>query len=286
MATLYSMTGFGSAVAEGSGIRATVECRSVNGRGLTIRWRLGELVRFKESDFDAKLRGCVRRGSVTVHVGVERIAAVAAVHIDEAVVRAYQRDFDRLGLSPELIPTLPGVVKTTPEGLDDTQLKVVHEAFDDALGKLVAMREREGRGLLRHLGALLCNIEEGRASLEVRAPHLVEDYRERLERRLDALLGSRDTELDQSTLAREVAVMAARSDVTEELERIAGHGEQARELLATSEPVGRALEFLGQEFHREVNTMGAKASDFEFSRQVIALKAAVDRFREQVANVE
>ncbi|MEO0813344.1 MAG: DUF1732 domain-containing protein, partial [Myxococcota bacterium] len=165
------------------------------------------------------------------------------------------------------------------------QISAVHAACDDAIAAMVEMRTEEGRALKEHLTQLCDAVATERQSVIERSPAVVKEYQAKLKERVEVLTDGA-VELDQATLAREVAVFAARCDVTEEVERIASHLKQINGLLESDTAAGRTLDFLGQELHREVNTIGSKSSDADLGRSVIELKGLVDRFKEQAANVE
>ncbi len=286
MSTLRSMTGFGSATQETAGLRISVECRSVNGRYLKINTKLPDVLRAEEPTFEKLLKERLQRGTVTLSVRIERTDPEALVSVNEDVVRAYQAVFDRLGLSKDGIPTLPGVLGSARSELSAEQIAGVRSACTEAVDALVEMREQEGRALESHLRQLCEGIAAERHKVLERAPAVVEEYRNKLKERIDAMLEGSGAELDDATLAREVAVYASRSDVTEEVERIVSHLDQIDGLLKSGDAAGRTLDFLGQELHREVNTIGSKSSDVALGRSVIEMKALVDRFKEQAANVE
>lgn len=280
------MTGFGSAAAEGDGLRATCECRSVNGRYLKVNFKLPDALRGLEPALEKRLKSKVTRGTVSVSVRIERTEIEALVSVNEDVVKAYQSVFARLGLDTSTIPTLPGVMSSQRLEISAEQQALVESVVEQALTAMVSMRDAEGSALAEHLHELLAGVEREREVVLSRAPAVVNEYRDRMAARVSELLEGSDAELDEATLAREVAIFAARSDVTEEVERIASHLTQIREHLESDESAGRTLDFLGQELHREVNTIGSKSSDADLGRSVIALKGLVDRFKEQVANVE
>lgn len=286
MSQLQSMTGQGSARGESAGIRVQIECRSLNGRYLKTQLRVGDTLRGYEAEIEKRIRKVVHRGTVSVSVRVEHTEPSALVAVDEDVVRAYKAVFARLDVPLHTIPTLPGVLGGGIKELSAEQLTIVNAALDEALEAMRLMREREGAAIGRHLLELVDSIEVGRLRIAERAPEVVREYRDRLSDRIASLLEGTRVELDDTTLSREVALYASRADVTEEVERIEGHLQQIRDALASGEPAGRTLDFLGQELHREINTVGSKSADRELASIVIALKTAVDRFKEQVANVQ
>jgi uncharacterized protein (TIGR00255 family) len=285
---LRSMTGFGSGRVERDGVAVEVEVRSVNARFLKVTLKAPPALTARDADVEALVREVIRRGTVTMTLRLSRGAAEGPVQINEEAVRAYQAVFRRLGLPEQAIPTLPGVISGRDEqGLGEDDWPLVRDAVRGALTSLVHMREREGEALAKVLSENLARLAAARDAVEARAPIAVREQQAKLRERVDLLLAESKTKLDDATLAREVAVLADRSDITEELDRFAAHLVQARELLAKGgDSVGRTLDFLAQEMLREVNTMGSKSNDAGITRHVIELKSDVERFKEQVANVE
>jgi len=243
-----------------------------------------------EAAIERQVRDRISRGTVTVNLTVEPRGAAARAPINTEVLAAYRRDLERLAAETgggggevplEALLGLPGVF-----GSDEVRLTEIENlgaeveaAVAAAIERLDAMRETEGR-------ATAADIERGVAAIEPRAPEVVEAYRDRLRERVSALLDGMEVPADDALLVREVAFFAERSDINEELSRLKSHVGQFRALLGETEPVGRKLEFLTQEMVREVNTLGAKSSDLNISRQVVEMKAKVDRLREQTQNIE
>jgi uncharacterized protein (TIGR00255 family) len=284
---MRSMTGYGTAREEGEGIIADVEVRTVNARFSKVAIKGPSSVNAYEQELETQALKAVKRGNVTLTVTLRSRGAATPVTINEEVVLAYQAVFKRLGLPEAGIPQLPGViVSNAPDKASDEEVATVKKALKRALEQLVAMREREGAALADVLVKSVDKLTALRDSVHTRVPVVVEEQRRRLKERVDTLLASAGTTLDPQTLAREVAVLADRSDVTEELDRLASHITQCRGLFASAEPIGRTLDFVAQEMLREVNTIGSKSVDSELGRLVIEMKSEVERFKEQVANVE
>lgn len=286
MSTLRSMTGFGAARCESDTLTVSVEAKAVNGRFLKVSLKAPPSLSVHELDLETIAKQKLRRGSVTITVYLQGRTPEAFVAIDETVVRAYQEVFRRLGLPEDRIPTMPGVVAARSEPVSDEDWQQVAGAVGDALEQLIAMREREGGALASALGGMLDAIDDLRERVAERSPVVVREYRDKLATRIAALLGDQEIELDPDALAREVALFADRCDVTEEIDRLAAHVDQARQLLAGGGEVGRKLEFLAQEMHREVNTIGSKSNDIDLSRTVVDLKSTLEKIKEQVANIE
>ena len=286
------MTGFGRGVAEQGGLRATVDIRAVNHRFLDLKLRGASLAPAVEEAVNAKVRATVERGAVTVSVNVARatygggagtidIAAATAAHAQLSELA------QRLGIpGPDLALVLaqPGVSGTV-ERLDEEEAPVL-PALDAALAQLDQMRRSEGAALAAELGLRFDELVALRLSVANLAAGVPAQVTKRLQERLGRLLDGQDLAIDPARLAQEVAVLADRADVTEELVRLASHLDQARALLAGAGAVGRRLDFLVQEIGRELNTIGSKSTVTEISAAIVEGKAALEKVREQIQNVE
>ena len=297
--TLRSMTGFGAARREtelaGARLGASVEVRSVNHRYLQVKVRAPIELPDLEPAVEALCRERLERGAVQVAVRLELPTAGQSPSIDWAVLERYRalaaEAADKLGLSAELELddwlALPGVLRAAAPALDPTQaLELCLAAARAALDELVAMREREGAALKSDLERHAAALAKLAGRIERRSPQAVKAQFKALEQRLTALLGPREKDLAPADLARELALLADKSDVAEELARLSSHLEQLGGFLASKQPVGRALDFLVQELNREVNTIGSKCADAKIAAWVIEAKTHVERLREQVQNVE
>jgi uncharacterized protein (TIGR00255 family) len=290
------MTGFGAAAREGEGLRVEVEARSVNHRHLHVALRAPPAVEARLADVEALVRAAVARGSVTLSVQLRRTRAAAPARIVTPVLQDYAAQLrdaaSELGLELRDIDLgallrLPGVVEDAPaSALTDAEFAVLAAAVEEALATLVRMREREGAQLAPELLSLVDELERHAARVERRLPEVVQAHFRRLRERLDALLAERQAGVPDELLAREVAVLADRSDVAEELQRLRSHAAQWRAAVSEGGVAGRRLDFLSQELGREANTLGAKSSDAEVSAAVVDLKVTVERLREQAANLE
>lgn len=281
------MTGFGAAAAEGEGIRVSVETKSVNGRFLKTNIKLPIALARYEPEFEALIRKHVTRGSVTMSLFVEESDPNAKVSVNEEVAVAYHTLFEKLGIHGQNVAQLPGVIdpKRSLE-LSDTQWAKVTQTAEESLTELVQMRQFEGDKLKSVVEGLCSKIAAIKDSIAARSPSVVAEYQIKLQERIEALLQGSGTEVDPQILAREVAIFADRADVCEEVDRIAAHLEQIHEKLEDGFEIGRSLDFLAQELLRESNTIGSKSGDVEITKGVIELKAEVERFKEQVANIE
>jgi uncharacterized protein (TIGR00255 family) len=294
MGLLASMTGYGRGEARGARIAVVAEARSVNHRFFETSLKLPRGLTSHEPDLRRLVQGRVARGRVDVTVTVRRTpAAQPGIKTDVALGLAYVRGARQLGesagLASELsvgdLLRLPGVVTAEDSEEDDGEGAVLlKSAASEALDELCRMRQTEGAALARDLGTHLEALALWVRGVERLLPAALERIQTRLRDRVQAILG--ETPVDPGRLAQEVATWAARSDVAEELARLGSHLAQFRGLLVGGGAVGRPLDFLAQELHREVNTIASKADDAELVARVLEARTLVERIREQVQNVE
>jgi uncharacterized protein (TIGR00255 family) len=290
---IRSMTGFGAGRGSAAGEELDVEIRSVNHKYCEVKVRLPRELAALEADAVKAVRERLARGGVDVSVRRAGAAGAVAPRVDAPLAEAYARAFAevkaRLGLGGEVtladVVGAEGVVRLEERALDaDSARAALRAALAAALDALVAMRAREGEALGRDLAARLDAVEALVARAAALVPQAVEHHRARLAERVEEL--TRGIALDPARLAQEVALFADRTDVTEEVTRLRSHLAQARALLGGAEPAGRKLDFLVQEMHREVNTIGSKSQSAEIAAIVVSAKAEIERLREQVQNVE
>lgn len=294
---LRSMTGFGSATVDTDEGSVTVELRSVNARHLRLGLGLPAGTEAWEPALRELLAGALDRGSVDAEVTVEAAGGAGAeLELDETRVEAFLKACDRLRKEY----ALPGQVdlamvvgsgsvlrpsrRTVGELVDQD---VVLRATREALRELVAMREEEGRRLEVDLRERVDALRHGVERIEELAPERLERERSRLLEAVTELV-EEAPEVDDDRVAREIALLADKWDLGEELVRARSHLDAFEELLdgPAEEPVGKRLKFLVQELHREVNTTGAKANDAEISQVVVEMKNEIEKLREQIENVE
>lgn len=290
----FSMTGYGKGEAEGAAGRVTVEIRSVNHRYGEINVKLPRTMLQLEHELRKRVAEQLKRGKIDVFVQLDESAAASArPQVNLPLAQSYFAAFcelrEVLGVQEpvtlELIASQRDVLSMgdeTPQA--DDMAAVVRTALDQALDNIVAMRRREGAALHEELHTRMTGLLTLVDRVSARAPLVVQAGAERLGERLAKLLA--DGTLDESRVAQEVAIMADRCDVTEELVRLQSHQQQFFSTLKLAEPVGRKLDFLLQEVNREVNTIGSKANDGEIARLVVELKAELEKIREQVQNIE
>lgn len=291
---LKSMTGFGSGRARVGDEEVSVEARSLNHKFCEVKVRLPRELSALEPALVKLVKDRLARGSVEVLV--RRQAATVSGNVptvDVALAREYARAFREvataLGLSAEVawsqVANQPGVIRLEEKGVDvESATQATQTALQQALSALETMRNTEGESIHTDLDTRMKLIEGWSREVAGLAPRAVNDYQQRLTERVAEL--ARGVAVDPQRLAQEVALFAERTDIAEEVTRLATHLEQFRLLMASPEPVGRRMDFLVQEMHREVNTTGSKSQHAEISSRVVSMKAEVERIREQVQNVE
>ncbi|QFT60000.1 hypothetical protein FIU94_14305 [Sulfitobacter sp. THAF37] len=295
---IHSMTGFATRTG-GDGPHAWAwEVRSVNGKGLDLRLRVPDWIAGLETGLRKKLGKVAVRGNVTCNLRVSREEGAGALGVNgaqlDAVLEALHQIESRamdagVSLAPSKatdIATMRGVLEQSV-GQDDTAAlcAAILADADAVLQDFTAMRASEGAALAEVLQSRLTEVEaltaEAAALAEARRDEMAQTLRQNVARILDNADG-----LSEARLAQELALIAVKADVTEEIDRLGAHVAAARALLAEGGPVGRKLDFLTQEFNREANTLCAKAQNTELTRVGLSLKAVIDQMREQVQNVE
>jgi uncharacterized protein (TIGR00255 family) len=288
-----SMTGFGSASANSGGVRVSVELSSVNRKQLDVVFRLPPPLAALESRIQKIIQEQISRGRISGNVQLEAANGGASVQIDlsraEAAVKQLRRTAKKLNLADDLSASMllqiPGLLKMqTAEQAPEEILQCLEKALTDALKKLNAMRVREGKALETDFLARLKLLERMLEQIKARAPEIASNYRKKLFQGLDAA-GLKNLAADERVI-KEIALFGERSDISEEITRLKSHIQQFKKMLRSHEPAGRPLDFLAQEFFREINTIGSKANDLKITEQVVAFKTELERIREQIQNVE
>ncbi|MBT8460747.1 MAG: YicC family protein [Boseongicola sp.] len=293
------MTGFGALNGAFADWTFSGDVRSVNGRGLDMRFRAPDWIEGLEPALRKLVQGQVARGSVTVSIRVQRDEAAPALRLNEAQFAATLELLTEIEMGASahglaLVPTkasdiaaMRGVVEQSDAGAGDTaELKsAILEAFETALEAFDADRAREGAALGSVFAEQLSEVERLRALGVAAAGARADAARSALDRNLARLLEATEVP-DEARLMQELALIAVKTDVTEELDRLTAHVAAARALLSAKGPVGRKLDFLMQEFNREANTLCSKAQSTELTAVGLDLKAVIDQMREQVQNIE
>jgi uncharacterized protein (TIGR00255 family) len=286
------MTGYGRGISEHAGVRATIDIRAVNHRFLDIKLRGSNVSPAIEEAITTRVRNALERGAIAVSVHVDQDAKLVGPRIDAAAARRAHDQLMQLATSlglakPDLALVLaqPGVVvdANVDTGSDPT---AVVAALDNALAQLDQMRTTEGNALATELRARLDELVTLRTTIAGLAANVPQLVSKRLHERVKRLLDADGTSVDPARIAQEVALLADRADVTEELVRLASHIDQMRALLAGTTAAGRRLDFLVQEIGRELNTIGSKSTVAEISTAIVDAKAVLEKVREQVQNIE
>ena len=293
---IRSMTGYGRGEYSLGDQKFVVEIKTVNNRYRDIIVRLPKSLQALEDPIRSQVSSAIRRGRVEVFVQVERQGgerAAYALELNMPLVRSYMDIFRQLDeafgvgrdIRPHELCQMRDVIGIKPEEMDLDEIQGgIREAARLALDSCDAMRCQEGHVIEEDFQRRLALIETHLQEVKERVPLVVEAYRKRLQERIDQI--SHEIEVDEGRLAQEVALFADRCDIAEEILRGRSHLKQFRHYMAEGGAIGRRLEFLLQEIHREANTVSAKASDSFISAKTVEIKAQLEKLREQVQNVE
>ena len=288
------MTGFGRGVHVADGVRVGVEIRSVNRKQAEVQTRLPPELEPLESRVREEVLREVSRGRVEVRVDLDLPANALSLQLNRPLAEAYARELGALAkdlrlegaLTLEALLRCPGVLRPGSAVSDaDAFWPTIQTALRSAIQDFNATRDREGGALERDLAERIGALRSATARVRERAPAVHQRYREGLLQRLHAA-GLEGIQADDERILKELVLFADRSDISEELARLESHFAQFEDCRRSRDPVGRKLDFLAQEIHREVNTIGSKANDAQIAVEVVGLKTELERFREQVQNLE
>jgi uncharacterized protein (TIGR00255 family) len=293
---MKSMTGYGRGEWAQHGFKITVELSAVNRKQSEIAIFCPRELEPLEPQVRDELNRRIARGRLTVRVSFQAAECRVAgrMRLNTALAKEYARQLGRLAkelrlpnpVSLDLLAQAPGVLQADATALDaEACWPALSKALRQAIGGLLKMREREGAHLARDLCVRVAAMRKSVWRIQRQAPRVARRYREQLNARIKSA-GLGGTAVEEQRLLQEVVIFADRADITEELTRLHSHFQQFDDCLKSKNPVGRTLDFLAQEMNREVNTIGSKANDSLISRHVVKLKAELERFREQVQNVE
>jgi uncharacterized protein (TIGR00255 family) len=293
---MKSMTGYGRGDCAQEGFNITVELSSVNRKQAEVSVALPRELEMLEAQIREAIHHSIARGRVNVRVSLHAAEdkLSARKHINHALAKDYADEFARLAkklkISGEVtldqVLRAPGVFHTDEELAETENLwPAVQKALTQALAALLKMREREGAHLAKDLSARVGTMRTAVDKVQKQAPLTAENYRQQLVERIKAA-GLENITATDERLMKEIVLFADRSDISEELTRLQSHFVQFADCCKSHEPVGRTLDFLAQEMNREINTIGSKANDAVISREVVTLKAELEKFREQAQNVE
>jgi uncharacterized protein (TIGR00255 family) len=291
---INSMTGYGKGEAQADNAVLSVEIKTVNHRYADITAKLPRTLLALENEVRRQVGQVLRRGKIDVYVNFGQAEESSVVPVlNRPLANAYNELFTHLrnelglsgGVSLEMIVAQRDVIQlreaeSSVEGLREVLL----QALERALEQVSAMRRLEGEATAQDLNERLVQLEGMLSEVELRAPSIPREWQAKLTERLARL--HQNLEYDQQRVAQEIALFADRCDISEELTRFRSHLAQFRGLFTDAEPVGRRMDFLVQELNREVNTMGSKSNDAELTSVVVAMKAELEKVREQVQNIE
>lgn len=290
------MTGYGGAEGQLDGVSYAVEIKAVNNRYLKTVIKLPETIAFVEDDIDKLIRRSLSRGTVNCVVRLKAISANALFEIDESALQAVAERLGAIGSSLGAgsrvdiasLLSLPGIVHPViPNEEESREVRgIVLKITEEAIGRLQEMRQAEGAFLIADLAGHCQAMAGELENIRSRTGGIILEYAKRLRKRVDALLAEGKLKLDEETLAREVAILADRSDISEEIARLDAHLQQFSQICQSDGQIGRRLDFLSQEMLREANTVASKAADAEIVRRVVDMKCHIERLKEQIQNVE
>jgi uncharacterized protein (TIGR00255 family) len=293
---LLSMTGFGEAHHQQNGLAIALEVRTINSRYFKLVVRASEIYSSLETDIEDVVRQQIKRGTVQVSLRVEKPKTADDYRLNTQALSSYRDQLEALHaewhinepVTLERLLALPGVVAESQAVRDDVSADwpLIRQTLEEALTRLSTMRVEEGRAMAADLRLNCQTIAQELENVAVRAPLVVDSYRSRLQERLQKALAEYQVTLDPADVIRELSLFAERSDISEEIVRLRSHLEQFDGFLDATESSGRKLEFLTQEMFRETNTIGSKANDLQIARHVIEMKAAIERIREMIQNIE
>ena len=288
------MTGYGRAEETFQGCKITVELRSVNNRYLDCSVRIPRLYLFAEDGVKTRVQKTISRGKVDVFVTMDNGGGEQVqVKVNQPVADSYYAALSQLArryelagdISVSLLSRFPEVL-LAEQAEEDTEAMAanIYAVLDRALADFDQMRTREGERMKADILTRADTIQEKVALVEERSPQTVADYRAKLEARMNEVLAN--TQIDPARILTEAAIFADKIAVDEETVRLRSHIAQLRDMLDKGGAVGRKLDFLIQEFNREANTIGSKCSDIDIARQVVDIKAEIEKIREQIQNIE
>ncbi len=290
------MTGYGRGECAQNGFKATVELSSVNRKQTEITVYLPRELEALESQTRDEINRVVARGRVTARIELHTSegGSLQFLRVNATLAKTYVQEMRQLArtlnlsdaISLDLVARAPGVVESSTDMIQpDRFWPAIEKALRQALATLIKMREREGANLARDLSQRIETLRKAAARVEKRAPQIAKRFKQQLEDRLKSA-GLKEVDFKDPRLVQELVLFADRTDISEELTRLKSHFQQFNDCLKSREPVGRTLDFLAQEMNREINTIGSKANDSMISREVVILKTELEKFREQVQNVE
>jgi len=288
------MTGFGNASFDSDKVHVSSEIKSVNNRYLKLSVRMPDSVARFEAEIEKLIRSRVARGTIQVSIRVRFHGGQSEFKIDQDLLKSYQQQLSEIaavdGNRPNLghLLQLPGVVTQTelPDELVNSLWPAVEKCLSEALDHFDDFRQREGESMRQDMERQCEVIETEVKKVAELAPQVVTEYRDKIMERVRRMIGDSSISVSENDVIREVALFSDRCDINEEITRLRSHTEQFLRLLNGNTSQGRKLEFIGQEMFREINTTGSKANNVTIALSVVEMKAAIERMREVLQNVE
>ncbi len=293
---IKSMTGYGQAQGDFNGFSYTVEIKSVNNRYLKTAVKIPDLLSFLEDDIEKLLRNNLSRGTVNYVLRFKDISGNSLFEIDEnalqSIAQKLKKAISASGIEGTFdfsnLLNLPGIVRPVTPNNEETRMikEKVLEVSNLAMEQLKEMRTNEGNFLEADLKKHCYAIDDDLKKINERGSVVIQDYAKKLRQRADMLLAEAKLKIDEETLAREVAIFADRSDISEEIARLDSHVKQFLQFCQTNDQAGRRLDFISQEMLREANTIASKSADGEITACVVDIKCLIERIKEQIQNIE
>lgn len=290
-----SMTGFGRGQKRSGGIKVEVETKSVNSRHLDINIRMPQTYQTEELELKEIIQAYAERGKITIYVRVdESERGIPDVTFNSKLAQGYanllQQMKESSGIKQEVtlsdLLSFEDILQSREEDEETRQLtfELIKKALEESLINLNEMRRQEGKQLDNDLRSRLAHIDQSLKNIRELSTGRIDAYRDKLHDRIETLIS--DDRLDSERLEQEVAIVADKIDITEEVVRLDSHIKLFYETLDRDQPIGRRLNFLLQEMNREINTIGSKANDSEISQEAVFVKENLEKLREQVQNIE
>ncbi len=290
---LKSMTGFGRAEQQIDGLNIKISLKSVNHRYIDITVKMPRYYSFAEDKIRQSAMKYISRGKVEVHASIDKTeGSDRTVVLDTEMAKNYINALKSLkdfGLEDDVkistISQYGEIFKIESEEADEERIcAAITSVFESAAEDFVNMRSAEGERMEKDICSHLDSLAENLEKVKVRYPSVVDEYRQKLKKRIDDVLA--DENIDESRILTEAAIFADKSDIGEETVRLASHIKEFKNTIKTDKPIGKKLDFIVQEMNRETNTMGSKSSDIEISRLIVDMKSEIEKIREQIQNIE
>ena len=290
---IKSMTGYGKSTLCINSREYQIEIKTVNHKYSDISIKMPKVISYLEDDIRKEINSKIKRGKVDISITFEDYGQEANdVMINTELAKIYIRELKKLAEEENLsanievteISKFPDVLKIKSNSDESAIKNEILQAIEEALNKLITMREKEGKQIFENISAKISQIEGKTAEIFQLSTGLIDEYVVKLEARIKEIL--KTDELDKSRLMQEIVIYADKCSVEEEITRIKSHIVQLKDLLHSNEPIGKKMDFLIQEMNRETNTIGSKANNLEITNRVVDIKTTLEDIREQIQNIE